>query len=534
MNCLHCGSPAVDDTGYCRECGVNQRIIAKAYNTSNYYYNLGLDRARIRDLTGAKEVLQLALKYNKKNISARNLLGLVYYETGEWVLALSHWVISTNYDPDRKNPAMGYVKKMQSNASRLETNGRLASKYNQALAHAQSGSLDLAMMQLKKLLTSNPKFVKGYLLMSLLYIHDEEYDKARKSLKRVLKVDRFNPFAIRYLRELDIPEEYEDEDMDDEYVKELAMEVQKPDLGDIIEGRELDDRMAPSSLQIGSYRDVNIAKFTLVYVFVGLILGIVTMAFLILPSRENAVRDEYKDIKLTFSDEIAKKNASISDLQSEVSAKDSEIEQLNKKLEDQKQEASGSGVYESLFEAKALSDAGKHEEAIWKLENISADSYQAEAAKKMYTDIMDAGKGKIYESIYQDGMTAYDDQDFEKAIKYLKMATSIDAEKVDAWYFLGKAYEASSKVEEAQKIKDYINENFPDSQYASGSSSRRNTSSDNTDNADNDRNNGNADGAAQDEDNADGAAQGEDNADGAAQDEDNADDAAQDQGDAAN
>ena len=36
----------------------------------------------------------------KYNIHARNLLGLVYFETGEVVAALSEWVISKNMQPE--------------------------------------------------------------------------------------------------------------------------------------------------------------------------------------------------------------------------------------------------------------------------------------------------------------------------------------------------------------------------------------------------------------------------------------------------
>ncbi len=472
MNCLHCGSPAVDETGYCRECGVNQQIVKKAFNTSNYYYNLGLDRARIRDLSGAENLLKLSLKYNKRNIMARNLLGLIYHETGEWVLALSHWVISTNYDSDKKNPAFRYVKYMQSNASRLESNGRLANKYNQAVLLARSGSRDLALLQLKKVLSTNPRFVKGNLLLSLLYMQEEEFDKARKLLKRVLKVDRFHPAAIRYLREMDIPETYDDDDdAGDAYVAELANEVQKPDLGDILEGRDLDEKLESSSLQIGHYRDANIAKFTLVYVFVGLILGIVAMVFLVIPTRENAVRDEYKDIKLTFSDEIAKKNATISDLESEVSSLTDEVDDLNQQIADSEQTDSASSVYEKLFEAQALLDEGKTKEAIWKLENVTQDSFGVSGAVDMYTSIMEAGKGDFYDSLYEDGKAYYDEGDNTKAIQYLKLAVSIDASAADVWYYLGKAYEAAGDIDNAQEIKDYINENFPDSQYAANRTS---------------------------------------------------------------
>ena len=60
------------------------------------YYNEGLEKAGVRDLTGALNSLRQSLKFNKNNIEARNLLGLVYFELGEVVAALSEWVISKN------------------------------------------------------------------------------------------------------------------------------------------------------------------------------------------------------------------------------------------------------------------------------------------------------------------------------------------------------------------------------------------------------------------------------------------------------
>lgn len=102
MECLNCGAPVLEN-GHCSDCGMNYKLLAKAYNTSNYYYNLGLDRASVRDLTGAIDALNLALKYNKQNINARNLLGLIHYEMGEIVLGLTQWVISSSYDAGEDN-----------------------------------------------------------------------------------------------------------------------------------------------------------------------------------------------------------------------------------------------------------------------------------------------------------------------------------------------------------------------------------------------------------------------------------------------
>ena len=66
---------------------------------SNYWYNDGLKRANIRDLTGAITSLKKSLQYNRDNIASRNLLGLVYYGRGDVVEALTEWVLSKNLQP---------------------------------------------------------------------------------------------------------------------------------------------------------------------------------------------------------------------------------------------------------------------------------------------------------------------------------------------------------------------------------------------------------------------------------------------------
>ena len=45
---------------------------------ANGYYNQWLEKARIRDLSGAAECLKKSLHFNKYQTDARNLLGLIY------------------------------------------------------------------------------------------------------------------------------------------------------------------------------------------------------------------------------------------------------------------------------------------------------------------------------------------------------------------------------------------------------------------------------------------------------------------------
>ena len=110
------------------------------------------------------------MKFNKYNIDARNLLGLVYYEMGEVVDALSEWVISKSYQQDN-NMAGRYLDELRQNKAQLDEINQTIKKYNQALLYCHQDSRDLAIIQLKKVLSLNPKLVRGHQLLALLYLH---------------------------------------------------------------------------------------------------------------------------------------------------------------------------------------------------------------------------------------------------------------------------------------------------------------------------------------------------------------------------
>ena len=82
MRCYKCDSVLSMTGNVCPKCGADVSIYKRAVIISNVYYNLGLSRAKVRDLSGAVESLKTSIFINKRNIDARNLLGLVYCEMG--------------------------------------------------------------------------------------------------------------------------------------------------------------------------------------------------------------------------------------------------------------------------------------------------------------------------------------------------------------------------------------------------------------------------------------------------------------------
>ena len=337
--CPHCGAQ-VRKNGYCSECYLPLSMLKKAQNTSNYYYNIGYDRASARDLSGAIESLLQALRYNKRNVPARNLLGLIYYEMGEAVQAMSEWVMSINYQQEN-NLATKYLKELKKDPARLESVDQLARKFNMAIQYAHSEDYDLSILQLKSALSDNPHFVKGYLLLALLYIGTDNYEKARVTLRRVLKIDKANSLAVHYLREMGDTEENiiemrkqnvdNDGLLDDDYLEEIVVtedgrapkKIEKKNLF-----QEIKAKKDTSVVRTGQFGQVSLAKYSGLYMLLGLVFGVLLFSFFILPGQKKKLRVENEQLIKTYSEELAGKNSTINRLSAEVDSLTKQIDTL--------------------------------------------------------------------------------------------------------------------------------------------------------------------------------------------------------------
>ena len=337
--CPRCGAQ-VRKNGYCSECYLPIKMLRKAQNTSDYYYNTGLDRASARDLSGAIESLLQSLRYNKRNVQARNLLGLIYYEMGEAVQAMSEWVMSINYQPEN-NLATKYLKELKKDPARLESVDQLARKYNMAIQYAHSEDYDLAILQLKSTLSDNPHFVKGYLLLALLYIGTDNYEKARITLRRVLKIDKANSLAVHYLRGMGDTEENiiemrkqnveNDGLLDDDYLEEIVVtedgqSPKKVEKRNIFQ--EIKAKKDTSVVRSGDFGQISLAKYSGLYVLLGLVFGGLFFGLFILPGQKKKLRNENEQLIKTYSEELAGKNSTINSQASEIEALTKQVDEL--------------------------------------------------------------------------------------------------------------------------------------------------------------------------------------------------------------
>lgn len=444
MICYRCGQD-VGDAKRCPNCGADLTVFWKVRRISNSYYNLGLQQAEVRNLSGAVESLKNSLKFNKDNIAARNLLGLVYHEMGETVAALSEWVISQSYQPD-DNLANGYLDEIQKNRGQLDTINQTIKKYNQALHYCQQDSRDLAIIQLKKVLSMNPKLIKGHQLLALLYLQDGKLELAKKSLRNAGKIDANNTTTLRYLKEVNTQ------------LKEKSPS-KKPKDDDLISyqsGNEtiiMPKRFKESSL--GS---------TLAYIVTGLVVGAAVTAFLIVPSVKNQAKEDAKQQILEASDTISSNGQTIKDLEQQVSDLQDQLEEEannNEKVADQIK------TYERLLNAYVSYTADDVIAAGQALDKVNT-SYLSKKAKSIYKDLNDEVRAQYLDKLYQEGYGYYQRGKYEDAITDLQKIVDEEEDFQDgsAAYYLAQSYRKNGDLDSAKPYYQYVIDKHPGTERA--------------------------------------------------------------------
>lgn len=454
MRCYNCNS-TLTSLDYCSSCGADVSVYKMVVKASNAYYNAGLAKAQIRDLSGAAACLRTSLKLNKNNIKARNLLGLVYFELGEVVDGLGQWVISKNIKPE-KNVAGVYIKKVQSNQNKLEAANTSVRKFNIALHHASEGNYDLAMIQLKKISQTNPRYVKAQLLLALLFIRNKEYDKAKRCLNQVLKVDRCNTLAQTYKKEIEVLEYDELHANNDTFIpKKKKKEQENAPLSG-------NDVIVPTS----SYKEPSNGAINIVYTLLGVIIGAAIIYYLIMPAKIKTISEEYKTTILGYSEQISDTNALSTNYEKQISDLKKERDELEKQLAESAQNDETMKLYDAVIMAAGNYLEGQFNESVLQIAGLDVTTLPTAAAKNVYSLIMNECGAEAATNIYNEGYEYYRNADYKEAVELFEKVLSFDTSKAETSFYCAKAYEALKDVENAKKWYQYVLDNFGTLWYA--------------------------------------------------------------------
>ncbi|SFB34454.1 TolA-binding protein [Acetitomaculum ruminis DSM 5522] len=447
MKCYNCGI----DTGFetiCPNCGMNLIINKKIAAFSNYWYNDGLERAKVRDLSGAMESLKKSLKINKENIDARNLLGLIYLEIGETVEALTEWVISKNLQPE-DNLAGSYLESVQQNAGRLETINTTIKKYNQAIKYCNEKNDDLAIINLKKVLTINEHLVKAYQLLGLVYIKQENYKKAEKYLKKALNINKTDSRTLRYLKEASSKVEA---------VKKIKKKSENPE----VKVKKEKNRTVYTTGNDTIIQPIAVKERTglssVVNIMIGVILGTLVVGFLVIPAINQSAKNDTANSVTKVNEQLADKEAQINDLNKQIEESNKKIEELQKNVETS---ADTSNTYTNLLTALNYYNAKDFENAANSITSVNTELLSTEA-KAMYDSLLAQVNDEVVKIYYTQASNYFKGGDYANAINFYQKVVGIN-EGYDsgmALFNLARSFELSGDTENAKTYYNKVIESF--------------------------------------------------------------------------
>jgi len=455
MRCYNCGANLTENP-FCTNCGVDVARYKKIMGAANVFYNEGLERASVRDLSGAIVSLRQCLKLNKNHVEARNLLGLIYFEMGEAVAAMSEWVISKNFRPT-KNIADDYIDMIQSNPTRLDSINQTIKKYNQALSYCYQDSLDLAIIQLKKVLSLNPKFVQAHQLLALLYLNSEKWYEAKKELEKCRKIDVNNTITLRYLHEADSMLAVEEEAEGGKRKRKSVSDVVKYSRGNETIIQPLNHKETKSTS-------------VLMNIGIGIVIGILAACFLILPARIQSAKQGMDEEFKKASEQLDVKTATIAELEQKIKTLETENDKLTEQLTGFTGENGTISALDSLLAAAyTYSETPNDTEKIAEyLDQIPEEMVEngSEAFKNLHEYIRLNVGVTIGQGYFNEGMEAYQSESYEDAIDKLSKAFSYDNTNAEALLNLGHAYRKSGDFTNALDVYNRLMELFPNTDRA--------------------------------------------------------------------
>ena len=459
MRCYNCGCE-LSEHSFCTNCGVDVSLYKKIIRTSNYFYNQGLERAKVRDLSGAIVSLRQSLKFNKNNIKARNLLGLVYFEMGEMPAALSEWVISKNLK-SKKNVAVDYIEMLQSNSARLDALNEAIKKYNKALEACKNGdAIDLATIQLKQVIKAYPNFIRAHQLLGLCYLNIKRPDLAKKEMERCKAIDVNNTLTLRYLAEA----EKMLNPVDDKKKGKAKEE------GTLTTSYMADGELIIQPVAIKEKRGSN----AVLNIILGIAIGFAICFFLVLPSRLQQERSEAQESVKSMGTQLDAKNLTITELETENSEQADKIKTLTESLNKYQGTEGTLLSMENLLKAAAvyLETPENYLEVADYIKEIDESAFNEDTSenyKRLYYAIKSAIGASVCENYYNEGVQFYKAEQYEDAIAYLEAAVFFVDNHKESLYYLGLSYQATGNTDDAKTAYNKVIELYEGTWYANKS-----------------------------------------------------------------
>jgi tetratricopeptide (TPR) repeat protein len=328
--------------------------------------------------------------------------------------------------------------------------------YNKAISYLKSGSEDIAIIELKKVVSINPSFSEAINLLGLCYAYTNQLDKAEELFGRVAKSDNSTLKAADYLNYFNAADTKASKKTSENRNKSTANKSKKIDKEPKKRESYINDNVQSEYYLLKKFGLLLKNPSIAIVLNIISVLCLVTALILFFTSANSskgidAGPDTAKSTQVTKSNnDLVAKNKSLTE---QLNAANAKLKQMQ--------------LSDSISNVSLLYGQGKYEEAADKLMSISGEELNSDL-KKQYTSLKSEVLLKAADKLTRDGNALYNSRKYQDAVKKLEKVFTLG----DKWtfgdkalYILGKSYVEVNDTQNGAKTYQKLINDYPDSPY---------------------------------------------------------------------
>lgn len=404
MTCPNCGKE-YSYGSTCPYCEVDTVLYAGTLRMSDALYNKGLIKVKVSDLSGALDCLTKSIAVNKNNTQARNLLGLVQYEIGHIGDALKNWVISCGLQKE-DNPATEYIESIQKNARTLERINDSVRIYNQALSDIWQKSDDMAIIKLKQSIDINPKFIDALNLLTFCYLIQKDKAKAQETAEKVLAIDSNNTIALNYYTEIN---------PNGRSMSGAERANRRQSRSNSTNSTKEESDIIPyKKVVLHERRNVNFHIEGILALVIGIVCTLGVMYVLVFPALDRSRANQIEDMQFRLEQSESAFDALLEERDHEINFLQETIAEYVDNLDTLAQQYDALDRTFNILNAFELLRENRFREAADALGTVDLEGLQPDIVDRAW-DVMNAAFPELARQYYNEGVSAYNGGDFERA-----------------------------------------------------------------------------------------------------------------------
>lgn len=273
-------------------------------------------------------------------------------------------------------------------------------------------------------------------------------------IHKALRIDACNPISLQYQKEINAKYTAKEEPHKKE--PQIKREENGEANREYLSGYDV---IIPPS----TYKEPSNGAMTVLNVIIGIIIGAAVVYCLVTPARIASVKNDSSAEMKEYSSKIVK-------LESDIKAKDNQIETLESEKADLENNGDSNASkitdYENLLSAYTAYTAKDYVTSANNIAKISDTNSASDSFKTLYNAIKKKSYDEAASKLMEEADEQFNGAQYDKAIKNYKKVCTYAPNDPAALYMLARSYEENGDSANAQKYYQQVIDKFPDSDQA--------------------------------------------------------------------